>query len=213
VTQRRAGTVSPVYLQGVKCSLAFVSILFLFIGHVSAQERLLERVPQLQETARRANRGELGHTIGTVTMITSRGLVEVEAGWDPVRVFGQTIKISELLPLLEARAEFNRTGVVNPMSGQVADLTYVMPYTLSLAKDANAIPVLAELLKDKERTICGWAAIALYETAKFSHEVRGKIQTLKFPKRAVDSAKARGREPPAWVHIDSGIKDPQAALP
>ena len=188
----------------MKRSLALISVLVLF-DYVSAQEGLLEKVPQLQETARRANRGELGHTIGTVSMITSRGVVEVQAGWDPVRVFGQPIKISEVLPLLKARAEFNRTGVVNPMSGQVTDLTYVILYTLSLAKEADAIPVLAELLNDKERAICGWAAIALYETAKFSEAVRDKIQTVKFPKAAVDSAKARGREPPFWIQIDSGL--------
>jgi hypothetical protein len=185
--------------------LAFLPLLFLFVGGVFAQERLLEKVPQLQETARRANRGEFGHTIGTVTIMTSRGQVKVEAGWDPVRVFGQPIKVTDLLPLLEARAEFIRTGAVNPMSGQVADLTYVVLYTLSLAKDPETISVIAELLKDKDSVICGWAAIALYETGKFSEELRAKIETMKFPQAAVDSAKARGREPPPWVQIASGI--------
>jgi len=119
-------------------------------------------------------------------------------------VFGQPIKVSDLLLLLEARAEFNRTEVINPMSGQVADLTYVVLYTLSLAKDPDAIPVIAELLKDKETMICGWSAIALYETAKFSEEIRATIGDIKFPRAAVDSAKSRGVETPAWVQIESG---------
>lgn len=64
-----------------------------------------------------------------------QGQVKTESGLDPIRVFGSTIEVSDLLPLLEARAQFNRTGVVNPMSGVVTDLTYVVLYTLSLAKE------------------------------------------------------------------------------
>jgi hypothetical protein len=194
-----------VILQSTERFLAVVPVLFLFVGGVFAQERLLEKVPQLQETARRANRGELGRTIGHITLITSRGQIKAEfVSGDPIRLFGQPIKVSDLLPLLEARAEFNRTGVVNPMSGQVADLTYVVLYTLSLAKDPDAIPVIAELLKDKESVICGWAAVALYETAKFSEELRAKIEATKFPQAAVDSARARGSSPPRWLQIEWG---------
>jgi hypothetical protein len=63
--------------------------------------------------------------------------------------------------------------------------------------------VIAELLKDKHDDICGWSAIALYEIAKFSDQAKGKIQAVKFPKPAVDSTKAKGKEPPPWVQIDS----------
>ena len=132
-------------------------VLFVLVGEVFAQDMLLTKVPQLQETARRANRGEFGRAIGHITLITSRGQVKAElVSATPNLLFGQPIKISDLLPLLDARAEFNRTGVINPMSGQVADLTYVVLYTLSLAKDPEAIPVIAALLKDKESVIHGW---------------------------------------------------------
>ena len=43
------------------------------------------------------------------------------------------MRVSDVLPLLEARDQFNRTGIVNPMAGEVSDLTYVVLYTLSLA--------------------------------------------------------------------------------
>ena len=129
-------------------------------GRAAAGEKSLT----LQDTARRANRGQLGSGTGTVTLITSRGQVKTESGLDPIRVFGSTIKVSDLLPLLEARAQFNRSGVANPMSGVVTDLTYVVLYTLSLAKDPDSIPVIAELLKDKDHeSSCGWSAIALYD--------------------------------------------------
>jgi hypothetical protein len=191
----------------MKRSLTIAPVLFLFVSHVFAEEQLLEKVPQLQDTARRANRGQLGSGIGTVTLITSRGQVKAESGLDPIRVFGSTIKVSDLLPLLEARAQFNRTGISNPMSGEVSALTYVVLYTLSLAKDQATIPVIVELLEDQDDVIRGWSAIALYEIAKFSDQSRGKIQAIKFPKPAVDSAKARGKEPPLWVQIDSGTKN------
>ena len=180
-------------------------LFLLFASHVFAEERLLEKVPQLQDTARRSNRGQLGSGIGTVTLITSKGQVKTESGLDPIHVFGSTIKVSDLLPLLEARAQFNRSGVPNPMSGVVTNLTYVVLYTLSLAKDPDSIPVIAELLKDNDNSICGWSAIALYEIAKFSDQARGKIQAVKFPKPAVDSAKGRGKEPPPWVQTESAM--------
>jgi hypothetical protein len=197
-----------VNLPGMKRHLIVAPMLFLFASHVYAEERLLEKVPQLQDTARRDNRGELGRTIGTITLITSRGQVKVEGvSAIPIRLFGQPIKVSDLLPLLEARAETNRTGIPNPMSGEVSDLTYVVLFTMSLAKDPDSISVIAELLKDQNEVIRGWSAIALYEIAKFSDQARGKIQAVKFPKPAVDSAKARGKEPPPWVQIESGNKD------
>lgn len=165
----------------MKRYLTIAPVLFLFASHVFAEEQLLEKVPQLQDTARRANGGQLGSGIGTVTLITSRSQVKTESGLDPIRVFGSTIKVSDLLPLLEARAQFNRTGVANQMSGEVTDLTYVVLYTLSLAKDPDSIPVIAELLRDKDDDICGWSAIALYEIAKFSDQARGKIQGGQIP--------------------------------
>ena len=191
--------------QSTKQGLAIVAVLFVLVGEVFAQDGLLAKVPQLQETARRANRGELGSGIGTLMLITSEGRVKSQSGLDPIRVFGSTIRVSDLLPLLEARAQFNHSGVANPMSGEVSDLTYVVLYTLSLAKDPNSIPVIVELLKDKEDTIRGWSAIALYAIAESSEHSRAKIEGVKFPQAAVDSAKARGVKPPAWVQIESGI--------
>ena len=178
--------------------------LFALAGNGSAQERLLAKVPQLQETARRANGGELGCGAGAVTLITSRGPVKAFGSLDPIQVFGRTIIVADLLPLLEARAEFNRSGATNPMAGEVGDLTYVVLYTLSRAKDPDSIPVIAELLKDKDDVIRGWSAIALYEIAKSDEGLKAKIQEIRFPRPAIDSAKARSTEPPPWVQVAPG---------
>ena len=184
---------------------AIALALFTLAGACLAQERMLDRVPQLQETARRANGGELGCGLGLFTLITSRGEVKASGILDPIQVFGRTIRVADLLPLLEARAEFNRSGAVNPMSGEVADLTYVVLYTLAQAKDPDSISVIAELLKDREGRIRGWAAIALYEMAKSDEELKAKIQKIKFPQSAVNSAKSRSNEPPDWVLIAPDI--------
>jgi len=168
-----------------------------------AQENLLERVPQLQEKARRANAGALGCGIGFIVLHTSRGPLVATGSADPVHVFGPSVHVSDLLTLLEARAEFNRTGAANPMSGEVSDLAYVTLYTLSLAQDPDAIPFIAELLKDKDEVVRGWAAIALYKLAE-REELRLKVKEITFPQAAIHSAKSRGNEPPEWVRTAHG---------
>jgi hypothetical protein len=188
----------------MRCLLMVVLAASAAAGEAEAQESLLGKVPKLQETARRANAGALGCGFGKVTLITSRGQLDTFMASDPIHVFGRTIRVSDLLPLLEARAEANRSGAENPMSGEVGDLTYVILYTLSRAKDPDSIPVIAELLKDKGETIRGWAAIALYEIAESGEELRAKIKEIRFPQPAVDSAKARSTKPPAWVQIAPG---------
>ena len=74
-------------------TLAIVPILFVLVGNVFPEERLLKKVPQLQETAYRPNCGQLGDGRGTITLITSRGQVKAESNLDPIRVFGNTIKV------------------------------------------------------------------------------------------------------------------------
>lgn len=166
-----------------------------------AQEKgpLLERVPQLQATAYKANRGALGCGIGTLRLVTSRGEVTAQTGLDPIHVFGKTVKTSDLIALLKSRAESNRTGKPGPMSGDVVDLCYVCLSALAESKEPNAIPVLAELLADKEATIRGWAVIALFRLGDADEGLRAEIRKVAFPKAALDSAGARGKQPPAWL--------------
>jgi len=121
-------------------------------------------------------------------------------------VFGNTVRVSDLLTLLEARAKSNRGGAANPMSGDVSDLAYVVLYTLSLAKDPVSIRVIAELLEDKDDVIRYWSAITLYKMAKSDEKLKAKIQKIKFPQSAVQSAKSGGPETPAWVRIKPGLK-------
>ena len=171
-----------------------------------AGDDLLKRVPQLQETARRSNSGAMGCGIGGFILLhTSRGLVIAWSGPDTVHVFGENIYVSDLLLLLKARADSNRTGAANPMSGQVSDLTYVTLDTLSRAQDPDSIPVIAELLKDRDEVIRGWAAIALYRLGEFK-ELRPKVRKVRFPPAAVQSARARSAEPPSWVRLATDVE-------
>ncbi len=72
--RRRATVMNPTRRDRYNnITLGLLTVLFVLVSDVLAQHPLLEKVPKLHETARRANRGEFGHTIGTVMIITSRG--------------------------------------------------------------------------------------------------------------------------------------------
>ena len=177
-----------------------------FANNCLAQDSLLEKVPQLQEVARQATGGAKGCGKGTFTLITSNGEIRASSSLDPIHVFGKTIRVSDLLVLLKARADSNRTGEINPMSGEVSQLAYVVLLTLSLAQEPDTIPVIAELLNDKDDTIRAWSAIVLYRIAQSNGDLKAEIEKIKFPKLAVQSAKGRSVEPPEWLQIaDGGI--------
>lgn len=184
-----------------------IACAFLFLANnCIAQENLLEKVPQLQEVALNSTGGGMGCGRGSFNLITSHGEIKVSSSLDPIHVFGRTIRVSDLLMLLKARAASNRTGVTNSMSGEISQLGYVTLLTLSLSQDAGSIPVIAELLTDKDDTIRAWSAIALYRLAQSSYKLKVEIEKIQFPKPAVQSAKGRSVEPPEWLRIaDDGI--------
>lgn len=111
----------------MKITCLLILILILCVSSaVLAQENYLAQVPQLQETAHLANGGAKGCGHGTFTLITSNGEITVSSGLDPIHVFGQKIAVADLLKLIQARVDSNKTGIENPMSGDVSDLVYVI---------------------------------------------------------------------------------------
>jgi len=186
--------------------VAAITILCLaFAATAVAGADILSRVPELQEKARLANRGVLGCGVGSVVLQTSEGQRTVRTGLDPFQVFGQSIKTSDLLVLLEARARSNQTGVAGPMSGDVDDLSYIMLDTIGMANEPRAIPVLGELLKDRSDIVRGWSAIALYRMGASSEALRATIKEIVFPKAAVTSAAGRGETAPQWIKVEDGV--------
>ena len=127
---------------------------------------ILARVPELQDTARKSNCGALGCGSGTMTLVTSRGEVAFDTGLDSIQVFGPHAKASDLLALLESRAESNRSWTGGPMSGEVADLCFVALHTLADAPEPLAIPVMAELTQDSHEMISQWAEFSLTKLVK-----------------------------------------------
>src|SRR5688572_30403621 len=75
-----------------KTAFTIALVLGIFTGISFAQDDLLDRVPELQRTARLSNSGALGCGPSDFSV-----------------VFGGKAKVSQLLRLLKARAEFNRT--------------------------------------------------------------------------------------------------------
>ncbi len=164
--------------------LALAVTLTAFAGNNFAQDDLLSKIPELQRIARLSNSGALGCGPSDFSI-----------------VFRGNVRVSDLMPLLEARAKANRTGEQNTMSGEVSDLVYVILSGLPHFKDATVIPVIEELLKDKDEVIRGWSAIALFRLAEQSEDLQKKIEEITFPKAAVLGATSRGEKLPAWAKV------------
>jgi hypothetical protein len=162
-------------------------------------DSILERVPELQKKASLASGGALGCGIGTIKLLTGRGEVTASCGLDPIHVFGNLIKTTDLLALLKSRAESNQSGKPGPMSREVSALCYVCLDALSYSEDPDVIPAIADLLTDKDDAVRGWAVIALYRLGSASEELRKKIQVIPIPPAASANARARGEQAPSWV--------------
>lgn len=179
--------------------------MLIFSGHSFAQKKerksdYLSRVPELQETARKASGGALGCGEGLIILVTGSGEIQIGVGLDPIHVFGGRIVVKDLLTLLEARAESNHTGKTNPMSGEVGSLAYVILSTLGESKDATVIPVIAELLDDKDDVIRRRSVIALFRLAESDEKLLTEIREIAFPRELVQSGNS-GAELPTWVKI------------
>lgn len=186
----------------LKYSLIISSFVLFLCSNGACETDLLKKVPKLQKTAQRSSGGAMGCGIGTITLITSKGKISVQSGLDPIHVFGHIIVVADLIELLKSRAESNRTGNKGPMADEVSNLCYVILDTLSLAKDPASISVIADLLTDKDDTVRGWAAIALYRMGNSDSELQEQIQKIIFPKMAIESAHGRGEKPPRWVKTE-----------
>jgi hypothetical protein len=183
----------------LKFSWAAAVLVTFAVAALSQESGILQRVPDLQKKAAAASSGTLGCGIGTMRLVTSQGEVTVRSGLDPIQVFGDTIQSSDLFTLLRSRSESNRSGKAGPMSGQVSTLCCVCLIALSHSKDPEAVGVIAELLTDKHDGIRGWAAVALYRLGDDSDTLQKKVTAIQFPKAAIDSAAARGVQPPSWI--------------
>ena len=175
--------------------------LFILVSNCFAQTDLLSRVPELQKTAQRAMGGAMGCGAGTVTLVTSRGEIKLKTGLDPIHVFGDRILIADLLPLLKARIEANRTGEQNPMAGKVSQLTALTISIVAMSKESDVIPLIAVLLEDKDDAIRGTSAITLIKLAEVNEDLRRDIEQIAFPKAAVISAEGSGVKLPTWAKV------------
>lgn len=68
-------------------------------------------------------------------------------------------------------------------------------------KDKEVIPVTVQLLEDGDEIIRGWAVIVLLRLAKEDEELKKEIETISFPKNAVQGAVGRGYQLPEWLII------------
>lgn len=168
----------------------------------SSQENYLNRVPELQENARLATGGAKGCGKGSIVLVTSTGEIGLGTGLDPIHVFGKKIVVADVLKLLEARIESNKSGQENEMSGSVDKLMYVIFSFLGRSKDPKVIFPASQLLRDKSDTIRRWAFGALINLAGADEDLKERVKKIEFPVIAIESAKARRIIIPGWVKAE-----------
>lgn len=179
----------------VELILSGALILFL-VGFSYAQNDLSSLVPELQLKERKA-----GIVCGVAGMIlvTNKEEIKITGDLTSRLIFGPRIVIADLMPLLEARVNANRTGEENPMSGNVDSLTGQIIHFVSLAREQAAIPVLAALLEDKDRDIHTSASRSLIEMAKINEEFRREIEKITFPRKTLSGQQYK--DLPTWLKI------------
>ena len=171
------------------------------VGSSFAQEDLLSRVPQLQENARESTLGPPICGIRTIELDTSRGKIRVTIQLSQPPVFENKISVKDLLMLLKARVESNRTGKQNPMSGEVGDLVQIILSVLQKSKDPDVIPVIGQLLEDKSEYVVFRSFWALQELSESSKELQFEVEKVVFPKTTIELFRKRAVELPTWAKI------------
>ncbi|MBA4123057.1 MAG: hypothetical protein H0X72_11420 [Acidobacteria bacterium] len=185
----------------IKVILTNLLMSIVLVGSCFAQEDLLSRVPQLQENARESALGPPICGIRVIELDTSRGKIRVTIQLSQPPVFENKISVTDLLTLLKARIESNRTGKENQMSGEVGDLMQIIFSVLRKSKDPDVIPVIGQLLDDRSERIVFLSSGALQVIAKSSKELQFEVEKVIFPKTAIELYKKRAIELPEWAKI------------
>ncbi len=185
----------------IKVILTNLLMSIVLVGSCFAQEDLLSRVPQLQENARESALGPPICGIRVIELDTSRGKIRVTIQLSQPPVFENKISVTDLLTLLIARVESNRTGKQNPMSGEVGDLVQKILSVLQKSKDPDVIPVIGKLLEDKSEYVVFRSSWALQELAESSKELQLEVEKVDFPKTAVELFRINAVKLPEWVKI------------
>ena len=188
----------------IKVILTNLLMSIVLVGSCFAQEDLLSRVPQLQENARESAISYPVCGIRVIDLDTSRGKIRVTIQLSRFPVFENKIAVADLLTLLKARVESNRTGKQNPMSGEVGDLVQVILSVLQKSKDPDVIPVIGQLLEDKSEYVVFRSFWALQELSESSKELQLEVEKVVFPKTAIELFRKRAVELPTWAKIKGG---------
>ena len=155
------------------------------------------RIWNLGWIARLSNRGALGCGIGTVTLHTSTGPLQIGAGLDPINVFGNNIHVSELVDLVERRARCRGKGI-SPTAMKLGSLYYVILSTLGQSQDQTVIEPISRLLEDPDEVIRDHAALALIRLGEENEDFRNEIASLDFPQKSLWRIRSSIGGRPSW---------------
>lgn len=164
-----------------------------------SQQGIIERVPELQKTARRAIGGAMGCGVGSFVLVEGETETRVGGGLDPIHVFGNRIELDDILTILEARSEKKLGFDPDENKDEVGALLYVTLTVAIASKSPKVISVVKSLLLDEIEVVRAWSAIALIKLAESDPELKEAILPIGFPKSALAGAKSRSYPIPTWV--------------
>jgi len=179
----------------------FLSLLVILVFGVAAfsQVNYLNRVPELQETARKSTGGAMGCGKGSVRLITSDGKLRIAPNMDVLHVFGRNVDVAGVLDLLKARVVSNRTKISNPMSGELKSLFHVIFEVVRYAREEASVSLLEHLLNDDNARVKYGAFWVLLDLAKKDETIRKRIMEIKFSEEFKKGQYGQKINLPEWI--------------
>ena len=113
-------------------------------------------------------------------------------------VLGTKISADELISILKLRLIADQMHKRNPMSGDATATVYFISDILARAQVAEAVPVLAGLLRDPDPHIASSAAMSLIWMGNTDQALRSQIATIPFPESSIRGLHARQ---PDWLRV------------
>jgi hypothetical protein len=164
------------------------------------QPPILKRAEELKEIAIKSVHGRLGCGVGGEMKFVDRQgkVITAHCSLDAIHVFGAQVDITDMLTLLQARIQSNKSRKLGPMSSRAESLCYVICETLRIIKHPAAIPVMKDLvLTERNPRIQRDAAYHLVKMGE-DESLREEIQRIQFPM----DLKRYFAETPDWVAFE-----------
>lgn len=155
---------------------------------------------ELQLMATRVKKGYRGCDGGDINFILADGTEQsLSCDMDTLAVFGKRIHADDLLALIEARADANRTGE-GPMDGDRHELLRMLLLVLTEASHAQAVDAIIPLLVDPDDDVRIESRKTLESIGKSNPNVQARIAAALHVSIDTPAEEPKKQDPlPQWV--------------